>query len=386
MIFVTIVLDGVGIGEQPDAGAYGDQGSDTLGHVLEQERPTLPHLERMGLGCIRPFTSMNANPKPTASFGKMTESSAGKDSTTGHWEMAGILLDEPFPTYSSGFPADLISAFCRATNVRCVLGNRPESGTTIIEECGEEHLKSGMPIVYTSADSVFQIAAHVEKVPLETLYTWCEIARNTICVGPHNVGRVIARPFEGIPGAFHRLSTKRKDFSRLPHRITLQETLQKGGIRTVSIGKVADLFGGVGFDETIKTGTNSIGIDQTIQAIKRAVKSNQRTFIWINLIDFDQEYGHRNNPKGFASSLEEFDRSIPELLGSLPEDARLVITADHVNDPTTPGSDHSREFVPLLYYGVSEVGSLGTRSTFADHAATVASYFRVAFQSEGTAF
>jgi phosphopentomutase len=386
MIFVTIVLDGVGIGEQPDAAADGDEGSDTLGHVLEREHPHLPNLERMGLGCIRPLASVKAVSNPLAWYGKMTERSAGKDSTTGHWEFAGLQLDTPFPTYPEGFPHDLIAAFCQKIGVGGVLGNRPESGTVIIDDFGAEHLKSGFPIVYTSADSVFQVAAHVDRIPLSTLYAWCEVARNEICTGPHDVGRVIARPFEGSPGAFTRLSNKRKDFSRLPHLPTLQETLQSAGVRTVSVGKVADLFGGIGFDESHKTGPNQLGIEATITAIESAVESGKPTFIWVNLIDFDQEFGHRNNPTGFAASLEEFDRALPDLTRALPQGARLVISADHGNDPTTPGSDHSREFVPLLYYGASGAGSLGTRSTFADHAATVADYFNVSFKGNGTSF
>ena len=386
MVFVTMVLDGVGIGEQPDAKVYGDQGSDTLGHVLAKVRPHLPNLSRMGLGCIRPFDSLAADPKPLAKFGKMTERSAGKDSTTGHWEMAGIQVDHPFPTYPEGFPADMVAAFCAAAGVEGVLGNRPESGTVIIDDFGAEHLATGRPIVYTSADSVFQIAAHIDVIPMETLYKWSEIARNQTCVGPHNVGRVIARPFEGAPGDFLRLSTKRKDFSRLPHLPTVQESLQKKGVRTISVGKVADLFGGVGFDETHKTGSNPIGIQTTLSVLRRASATGEPTFIWVNLIDFDQEYGHRNDPEGFARSLEEFDACIPDLMESLPQDGRLLITADHGNDPTTPSSDHSREFVPLLYYGGGGAGSVGTRTTFADHAATVSAYFEADFSCNGTPF
>lgn len=386
MIFVTIVLDGVGIGEAPDALAYGDTGSDTLGHVLKLCSPNLPHLTAMGLGNIRSLHEVPSVSLPTAGYGKMTESSAGKDSTTGHWEFAGIVLDTPFPTYPSGFPAELVSRFCDAIGVGGVLGNRPESGTIIIDEFGEEHLQTGYPILYTSADSVFQVAAHTGVVPLETLYEWCRIVRESICVGPHGVGRVIARPFEGVPGNFSRLSTKRKDFSRLPHELTLQEALQSGGVKTVSVGKVADLFGGVGFDETNKTGANAIGIVETLAAIKKAKHSGKPTFIWTNLIDFDQEYGHRNNPEGFASSLEDFDRALPSILEALPKGSRLVLSADHGNDPTTPGSDHSREFVPLLYYGGEGGENLGTRASFADHAASVAAFFDVDFPSAGVSF
>ena len=386
MIFVTIVLDGVGIGEQPDAHEYGDQGSDTLGHVLDSQHPVLPNLQRLGLGNIRSFNAMPQTEMPAAMFGKMQEQSAGKDSTTGHWELAGIHLPEPFPTYPEGFPPDVIRAFCEATGTQEALGNRPESGTVIIDQFGAEHIASGNPIVYTSADSVFQIAAHLDVVPLETLYKWSRLARDQICVGPHGVGRVIARPFEGESGSFRRRSDKRKDFSRLPDSVTLQEALQQEGIHTVSVGKVADLFGGVGFDETIKTGRNEVGIRATIEAICQADATGVNTFIWTNLIDFDQEFGHRNDPAGFAASLEEFDAALPDILAALPSESRLIITADHGNDPTTSSTDHSREFVPLLYYGSSSAGSLGVRRTFADHAATVAAFFGSSFPCKGLSF
>ena len=386
MIFVTIILDGVGIGEQPDAAAYGDEGSDTLGHVLGQQKPSLPNLQRMGLGNIRSFAAVPPTEMPSAMYGRMQERSAGKDSTTGHWELAGVQLEEPFPTYPNGFPDEVITSFCEAANVNAALGNRPESGTVIIDEFGPEHMATGFPIVYTSADSVFQIAAHLDVVPIETLYEWCQLARESICVGPHGVGRVIARPFEGQPGAFRRRSDKRKDFSRLPEALTLQEALQHEGVHTVSVGKVADLFGGVGFDDTHKTGRNAVGIQKTIDAMRDADASGQNTFIWTNLIDFDQEYGHRNNPEGFARSLEEFDAAQPDILAVLPRDSRLVVTADHGNDPTTESTDHSREFVPLLYYGSSSTGSLGTRHTFADHAASAAAFFGVYFTGGGISF
>jgi len=391
MLFVTIVLDGVGIGEQPDAHVYGDEGSDTLGHVLAQQQPHLPNLESLGLGNIRPLTAVSSVEKSQASWGKMTERSAGKDSTTGHWELAGLHLEHPLPTYPQGFPDDVVASFCNAVGVNGVLGNRPESGTVIIEEFGAEHIASGNPILYTSADSVFQIAAHTEVVSLENLYQMCQVAREAICVGQHGVGRVIARPFTGMSGSFQRLSTKRRDFSRLPEEVCLQEALQAGGVETVSVGKVADLFGGVGFDRTTKTGANTVGIRATLDEIARAAASQSPTFIWVNLIDFDQEYGHRNNPKGFAGSLEEFDQALPSILEALPTDAQLVITADHGNDPTTISTDHSREFVPLLYYvGKFQENhatqNLGVRDTFADHAATVADYFGISYPSMGLSF
>lgn len=372
MVFVTIVLDGVGIGWQPDAAAYGDKGADTLGHVLARCAPQLPHLSAAGLGRIRALPGVQGAAHPTASWGKMQERSAGKDSTTGHWELAGLTLDASFPTYPDGFPKDMIELFCKESGVAAVLGNRPESGTVIIEEFGQQHRDTGFPIVYTSADSVFQIAAHVDVIPLEEQYRLCEIARNTVCVGPHAVGRVIARPFEGSNGAWSRISSKRKDYSRLPHEAPLQQRLQQHGVTTVSVGKVADLFGGVGFDRTTKTNGNAHGVRVTIQEMQQA---DGDTFIWTNLIDFDQEYGHRNNPQGFSDALEAFDRALPAILDALPEQGRLLITADHGNDPTYPGTDHTREYVPLLYYADQTPIDVGTRVSFADHAATVATYF-----------
>jgi phosphopentomutase len=318
----------------------------------------------------------------------MQELSAGKDSTTGHWELAGIRLEAPFPTYPNGFPDDapdsVIQRFLRVTGCRRVLGNRPESGTTIIAEFGAEHLATGAPIVYTSADSVFQVAAHVDRVPLETLYTWCRLAREQVCTGEHAVGRVIARPFTGEPGAFTRLSAKRRDYALAPTAEPVQSALQRSGIRTVCVGKVADLFAGVGFDTVHKTSGNDEGIQETLAAMHAATASGP-TFIWTNLIDFDQEFGHRNNPEGFAAALEQFDRALPDLLAALPDGGRLLITADHGNDPTTASTDHAREYVPLLYVGVPPV-DLGIRHGFTDHAATVADYFGVPYPVDGQSF
>lgn len=383
MLFVTIVMDGVGIGWQPDANEYGDEGADTLGHVLTQCRPSLDHFSAAGLGCIRALDAVPPAEKPLASWGRMQEKSAGKDSTTGHWELAGLTLDSPFPVYPEGFPVDVIQSFCQQTGVSGVLGNRPESGTVIIDEFGERHQETGRPIVYTSADSVFQIAAHVDTIPLDELYHMCDVARNKVCVGEHGVGRVIARPFQGAPGSWSRISSKRKDFSRLPGQAPLQRILQENGVSTISVGKVADLFGGDGFDRTIKTDGNAHGIQSTLDEMRNA---DGPTFIWTNLIDFDQEYGHRNNPEGFAASLEELDRALPRLIDSLPHGARLLLTADHGNDPTYPGTDHTREYVPLLYYGGEQATDLGTRPSFVDHAATVASYFGLRESFGGSPF
>lgn len=375
MLFVTIVLDGVGIGAQPDSESYGDATADTLGHVIAAESPALPHLQAMGLGNIRHLEGLSPSTAPVASFGKMTEVSAGKDSTTGHWELAGLRLEDPFPTYADGFPQDLIETFILRTGVEGVLGNRPESGTVIIAELGERHIDTGYPIVYTSADSVFQIAAHVDVIPPDELYEMCRIARQEVCTGPHGVGRVIARPFRGEPGAFSRISEKRKDFARLPDEPALQDLLTGADVRTVSVGKVADLFGGRGFDHVRKTASNADGVEATLEWIERARTDEKPTFIWVNLIDFDQEFGHRNDPAGFARALEAFDEALPRITEAMPRESRLVITADHGNDPTTPGTDHSREYVPLLYYGDPSPRPLGTRRSFRDHAATVLRHF-----------
>jgi phosphopentomutase len=383
-LFVSIVLDGVGIGAQPDSHKYGDDDSHTLGHVLRSQKPSLPNLAKLGLGCIETLEGVPCVDSPEASFGKMEELSPGKDSTTGHWELAGLRLDRAFPTYPNGFPRDVIDRFIRFTRATDVLGNRAASGTAIISDLGEKHQATGHPIVYTSADSVFQVAAHVDTISLEALYKMCEIARSRVCVEEHAVGRVIARPFEGEPGAYSRISPKRRDFSVLPSAETLQETLQAHRIETVSVGKIADLFGGVGFSRAIKTRDNAEGMDATLAEINSY--DGRDRFVWTNLVDFDQDYGHRNDPAGFAKALEEFDAFLPELIASLPDDARLIITADHGNDPTTPSTDHSREYVPVLLIGGNRGRNLGTRKSFNDHAATIADYFEAPFHQTGTSF
>ena len=384
-LFVTIILDGVGIGEQPDAAAYGDAGSDTLGHLCAVARPHLPHLAALGLGRIAPLEGVPAVPAPLASYGRMQEVSSGKDSTTGHWELAGIRLEHPFPTYPEGFPPEVLDAFIDKTGCGGVLGNKAASGTAIIAELGEAHQHTGHPIVYTSADSVFQVAAHTDTISLEDLYRICRIAREEVFVGPHDVGRVIARPFEGTPGHYARLSAARKDFSRHPPW-TLQQTLQAHGVRTVSVGKIFNLFGGVGFDESYKTRSNDHGIEETLRLMRAHRPGDPPAFIWTNLVDFDELFGHRNNPDGFARALEAFDRAVPDILAALPEGGRLVITADHGNDPTTPSTDHSREYVPLLYYEGTAGRDLGICPSFNDHAATVAAYFGAPFETQGTPF
>ena len=386
MLFVTIVLDGVGIGEAPDADQYGDEGSNTLGHICALERPALPYLAAFGLGNIAPLKGIGPVANPLAHYGKMQEVSAGKDSTTGHWELAGLRLDTPFPTYPKGFPDEVVSAFLAHSEAADILANHVASGTNIIRELGQKHQETGHPILYTSADSVFQLAAHVETIPLPALYAMCEVARHQVCIGPHAVGRVIARPFEGDPGNYMRISAARKDFSRLPHRPPLQAALQTHGVRTVSVGKITDLFGHIGFDERHKTRNNAEGIEATIAAMHAAASDPTPTFIWTNLVDFDQEYGHRNNPAGFAAALEAFDAALPSLQAALPLGGRLVLTADHGNDPTTPSTDHSREYVPLLCYDGKPGQSLGLRTSFNDHAAAVAAYFGVPFETKGISF
>lgn len=390
-LFVTLVLDGVGIGAAPDAGAYGEDFCDTLGHVLERERPELPHLEALGLGCIRPLPNLACVPAPRAAYGRMREVSAGMDSTTGHWELAGLTLAEPLPTYAGGFPAALLDRFARAAGLDGVHDGGVSSGTEVIERLGARHQATGRPIVYTSADSVFQIATHVDTVPLDALYAMCGVARTQVCVGEHAVGRVIARPFTGGSGAaghgaggYRRLSEKRRDYALVPPSPPLQAHLQAAGVRTVAVGKIGDLFANAGFDACVKTTSNAEGIARTLGAMREAAATGAPTFVWTNLVDFDQEHGHRNDAPGFARALEAFDRSLPALLAALPGGARLFLTADHGNDPTTPSTDHNREYVPALLVG-GAARDVGLRATFADHAATVAAYFGVAGVA-GTSF
>lgn len=385
-LFVTVVLDGVGVGAQPDAAHYGDAGADTLGHVCAAERPSLPHLARLGLGNLAALQGVEPAARPRAHYGRMREASAGKDSTTGHWELAGLRLDDPFPTYPDGFPDAVIGAFVAATGCEGVLGNRAASGTAIIAELGAEHQRTGHPIVYTSADSVFQVAAHTETIPLDRLYALCETARTEVCVGPHAVGRVIARPFVGEAGRYTRVSAERKDFSRLPDRAPLQAVLRDHGVRTVAVGKIGDLFGDVGFDVVEKTESNADGVRETLRRMRAFDPGGPPTFVWTNLVDFDQAYGHRLDPAGFAGALEAFDRAVPDLLQALPPGGRLVVTADHGNDPTGSSTDHSREYVPVLYVDGQIGQDLGTRPSFNDHAATVARFFGVPFETAGRPF
>ncbi|NQS74872.1 MAG: phosphopentomutase [Peptococcaceae bacterium] len=369
------VLDSVGVGELPDARDYGDCGSNTLGNISRAVGGlNMPHLGRLGLGNIIPIEGVPPAAAPAASYGRMAEKSPGKDTTTGHWEMAGMILKQPFPVYPHGFPAFLIKSY-EGKIGRRVLGNKAASGTAIIEELGAEHMATGSPIVYTSADSVFQVAAHEEVIPLEELYRICRIAREMLR-GEHAVGRVIARPFVGQPGNFRR-TVNRHDFSLKPPGYTLLDLLVDKGIPVTAVGKIRDVFAGQGITHTVSTKGNDEGMDKSLQLIK----SDTRGLIFTNLVDFDMLYGHRNNPRGYGDALEEFDCWLPRLLEALKEDDVLMITADHGCDPTTPSTDHSREYVPILIYGKRILGgvNLGVRETFADIAATIAEAFGLQF-------
>lgn len=379
-----MVLDGVGIGELPDAGQYGDEGSNTLGHTAEAVGGLrLPVLESLGLGNIGVIRGVNAVGRPKGFFGRMAEKSRGKDSTTGHWELAGLVLEREFPTYPKGFPAELMNRFLSVTGCTGFLGNTTASGTAILQELGAEHVRTGHPIVYTSADSVFQIAAHEEVIPLEQLYRICRQTRNAVCTGAASVGRIIARPFVGTEGAYVR-TTNRKDFSLDPPADTLLDLLMSHGIETVGVGKIDDLFANRGLARSRHTRTNAEGMDELVWRSGEM----RRGLIVANLGDFDTMYGHRNDPRGFATALESFDAMLPRLLETVRPGDLLILTADHGNDPVTPSTDHSREYVPLVCVagGRDEGTALGTRSTFADVAATVAEYFGARGSLAGTSF
>lgn len=368
---ILIVLDSVGVGELPDAAAYGDAGTNTLANTARAVGGlSLPHLEALGLGNIIPVPGVPPASRPRAAYGKMATLSAGKDTTTGHWELAGLVLDRPFPVYPDGFPAALIAAF-EARIGRPTLGNRPASGTAIIEELGAEHVRTGAPIVYTSADSVFQVAAHEEVIPVEELYRICRVARELL-TGEHAPARVIARPFAGPPERFVR-TPRRKDFSLPPSGETILDALKKRGHAVVGVGKIGNIFAERGLTESFPTRDNEQGVDRTL-AVLRTFPSG---LVFTNLIEFDMLYGHRNDAHGYAAALAAFDRRLPEILGALATEDLLVLTADHGCDPTTAGTDHTREYVPLLALGPRLRGGvdLGTRASLADVAATVAEVF-----------
>jgi phosphopentomutase len=368
---LLIVLDGAGIGAMPDAPDWGDAGSDTLGHILESRTLHLPNLQRYGLGNIRTLCNLPPLDQPEGSFGRCALKSNGKDTTTGHWEMAGIVLQQAFPTYPDGFPKVILDRFTNETGVPGVLGNFAASGTEIIKDLGAEHVATGKPIVYTSADSVFQIAAHEEVIPLERLYEICETARR-ILDGEHKVGRVIARPFLGEAGNFHR-TENRHDYAVPPPRANLLPALKDEDLDVVCIGKIASIYDSLGVTEDLTAKNNQQSIDQTIYALQQ----DSRGLIFSNLVDFDMLYGHRRDTPGYAGALEHFDSSLPDIEAAMREGDLMIITADHGNDPTFPGSDHTREYAPLLVFGkTARPGvDLGTRGSLADIGQTVAENF-----------
>jgi phosphopentomutase len=379
---VLIVIDSVGVGELSDADKYGDTGSNTLGNTSRAAGGLkMPNLGSMGIGNIIPIEGVPPTDEPTAFYGKMAEVSAGKDTTTGHWEMMGLHLDKPFPTYPNGFPEDVIKAFENATGKK-VLGNKPASGTAIIDELGPEHMRTGNPIVYTSADSVFQIAAHEDVIPIEELYKMCEIARN-ILTGEHAAGRVIARPFIGEPGNFTR-THRRRDFSLKPIGKTVLDYLSEAGLTVYGVGKISEIFAGQGLTGAIHTESNAHGIDETINAMGNYPQG----LIFTNLVDFDSKWGHRNDPQGYATGLEYFDARLPGIIARLNKEDVLIITADHGCDPTTISTDHSREYVPLIVYGeaLSKQVYLGVRPQFSDLGKTVADLLGVDAPVYGVSF
>jgi phosphopentomutase len=368
---IWIVLDSVGIGEMPDAAAYGDVGSDTLGNIAKRRALKLPHLCRLGLANIKPLTGLDPVAAPMGSFGKAALASPGKDTTTGHWEMVGIHLEMPFPLFPNGFPPEVMDEFERRVG-RSSLGNKAASGTEIIAELGEQHMATGSPIVYTSADSVFQIAAHEEVIPLFELYKMCETARE-ILRGKFEVGRVIARPFVGEPGHFTR-TPNRHDYAVPPPKGMLLDQLAGRGVEVYSVGKIFDVFLGRGIGDSEKTKSNADGMAKTLAAME-TVESG---LIFVNLVDFDQLYGHRNDVEGYARALEEVDGWLPLFESRLRDDDLAILTADHGCDPTTPSTDHSREYVPVLTYGKqARAVPLGVRATLSDLGQTVAENFGV---------
>jgi phosphopentomutase len=380
---IVIILDGAGIGELPDAGNYGDAGSDTLVNLANKmDGLDVPTLGKLGLGHIRPIKGVSCNEEPLGNYGKMAEISPGKDSTTGHWELGGLVLDKAFPTYPNGFPKEIIKEFTKQTGYG-VIGNKAASGTEIIKELGEEHLRNGRIIVYTSADSVFQIAANDKIMSLEELYRICEISRNLL-KGKHEVARVIARPFTGTNRGNFVRTKYRKDFSLKPKGKTILTILNENNIPTIAIGKINDLYAYEGISESVKTISNEEGMN----ALMESLTKYKNGLIMANLVDFDMLWGHRNDPDGFKQGLEKFDGWLAKFLINLDENDLLILTADHGNDPTTPSTDHSREYVPILCYGhLFKSGiNLGVRKTFADLQASLAEYFSVPKTVNGESF
>ncbi|MDP4181595.1 MAG: phosphopentomutase [Bacillota bacterium] len=379
---ILIVLDSVGMGELPDAGKYGDEGSNTLGNISAAVGGLrLPNMEGLGLGNIDNIKGYQKHVKPIGCYGRMAEKSLGKDTTTGHWEIGGVILEKAFPVYPSGFPEEIMNAFHKSIGT-LTLGNISASGTEIIKMLGAEHVKTGYPIVYTSADSVFQIAAHEDVVPVEKLYEMCQIARKLLA-GEHAVGRVIARPFTGVEGSFKR-TDRRRDFSLKPLKKTVLEYAVENNYQVKAVGKIEDIFSGQGITEAVHIHDNMDGVDRTLQYMKEDFEG----IIFTNLVDFDMLFGHRNDVKGYADALIRFDERVPQIIGGLKNDDILIITADHGCDPTTASTDHSREYVPLLVYGKNLKGNvnLGTRSTFSDIASTISEYLNLEADIHGTSF
>lgn len=379
---VVIILDGIGIGNAPDAHLYNDLGANTLGNIAKALNGIeLPNLEQLGLGLVVEINSKKRT--ILGCYGKMKEVSIGKDSTTGHWELGGLISEKQFPVYPNGFPEEIIEKFIKLNNLKGILGNKAASGTEIIKELGEEHIRTGFPIVYTSADSVFQIAAHEEVIPVERLYEICKVTRDNILVGQHAVGRIIARPFIGSNGNFTR-THRRKDFALEPHGEIIFDVLKKHGIKTIGIGKINDLYAYRNIDLQIKTKDNYEGIIKTIEL----VKAEKDAYIMTNLVDFDMLYGHRNDVFGFYNALKEFDNHLPEIINSLNQDDLLFITSDHGNDPTYPGTDHTRELVPILVYGkrIKHDVNLGLRQSFADLAKTICDFYGIENYLKGQSF
>ncbi|BBB92938.1 MAG TPA: phosphopentomutase [Methylomusa anaerophila] len=388
---IIIVLDSVGIGALPDAQEYGDEGTNTLVHIATARgRLNVPNLGSLGLGLIDSIAGVAENIIPKACYGKMAEISKGKDTTSGHWEIAGCPVFKPFPVYPEGFPLDVIQLFTKYTGLK-VLGNKAASGTEIIFEYGEEHLRTGFPIVYTSADSVFQIAAHEDVIPLKRLYELCTITRTKVCIGQHAVGRIIARPFIGSSGHFVR-TPNRHDYSLEPAGETMLDRLKDAGLSVIGVGKIGDIFAHRGLTESHPTKSNQDGMETTTILLNQTEKQKHNSLIMVNLVDFDSLYGHRNDVNGYAAALEQFDENLGQMLPYLKDDDLLIITADHGCDPTANGTDHTREYVPLLAYTPNLAykniagKALGIRTSFADIAATILDNFHLTPLPYGSSF
>lgn len=384
MKVLIVVTDSLGVGEMPDAGAYGDKGADTFGHIWEFNNGIeIPNLLRLGWGNIQGVMGGRlASPEPIGCFGKMAEASKGKDTTTGHWEIAGLKTEVPFKTYPNGFPKEFMDKYEEAIGTECI-GNYPASGTQIIEDLGEEHERTGKPIVYTSADSVFQIAMNVDKFGLDTLYHYCEVAREML-VGEFACGRVIARPYIINDEGKRERTSDRHDYSVTPFGPTILDKIKEAGKTVYAVGKISDIFNGAGVTESVHNKDDMNGVDNTLDALDKDFEG----FIFTNLVDFDAKYGHRRDPKGYGENIERFDKRVPEILAHMSDDDVLFITADHGNDPTAPGTDHTREYVPVIAYGkkLKQGVDLGIRASFADLGATVCDLLGVPDTGFGTSF